>query len=87
MSERTEQIFFEDAAIDRAMGMIMTLAAELYVTRDRCATLERILAAKGLVDPAEFDAYERDPEAIAADASDRDAFAAALLENIRGKTA
>jgi hypothetical protein len=87
MSERNEQVFFEDEALDRAVGMIMTLAAELYITRDRCTVLERILAAKGIVDPAEYDAYEPDPETRRADAIDRDAFAASLLQHVRGKTA
>ena len=87
MAERKEQTFFEDEALDCAVGMIMTLAAELYITRDRCTVLERILAAKGIVDPAEFDAYEPDMETRATDAADRDAFAAALLSHIKGKTA
>ena len=87
MSKRKEQTFFEDEALDRAVGMIMTLAAEFYITRDRCTKLERILADKGIIDPAEIEAYEPDPETRRADAQDRDAFAAALLRNIRGKTA
>ena len=87
MSKRKEQTFFEDEAVDSAVGMIMTLAAELYITRDRCTKLERILADKGIIDPAEIETYEPDPDTRRADALDRDAFAAALLRNIRGKTA
>lgn len=87
MPEREEQFFFEDDALDRAVGMIMTLAAELYITRDRCTVLERVLEAKGIIDPAEIDAFQTDPETRRADAADRDAFAASLLQHIRGKTA
>ena len=87
MRERKEQTFFEDEALDNAVGMIMTLAAELYITRDRCTKLERILADKGIIDPAEIETYEPAPYTRRADALDRDAFAAALLRNIRGKTA
>jgi len=85
MDDRPEQVFFEDDAIDRAVGMIMTLAAELYVTRDRLTVLERTLAAKGLLYPAELDAYQPDPEALQADAQDRDAFTAALMQNLSAK--
>ncbi len=87
MRERKEQTFFEDEALDSAVGMIMTLAAELYITRDRCTKLERILADKGIIDPAEIETYEPAADTRRADALDRDAFAAALLRNIRGKTA
>ena len=87
MRERNGQVYFDDEALDRAVGMVMTLAAELYIIRDRFTVLEQILAAKGIVDPAEFDAYEPGPETRRADAIDRDAFAASLLQHVRGKTA
>ena len=34
---RPEQTFFPDPALDRAMGVIMALATEVYVMRDRCS--------------------------------------------------
>ncbi|KMK64916.1 hypothetical protein [Puniceibacterium sp. IMCC21224] len=40
---KSEQTFFEDPAVDRLMAMVMTLAAELHVTRDRLATLEMVI--------------------------------------------
>ncbi len=43
MNSRPEQTFFADPAMDRAMGLIMTLAAELYVTRDHVRVLETVL--------------------------------------------
>ena len=61
MPKLREQFFFEDEALDSAVGMIMTLAAELYITRDRCSILERILAEKGIIDPTEIDTYKPDP--------------------------
>ena len=85
MDDRPEQVFFEDSALDRAVGMIMTLASELYITRDRLTVLERTLAAKGLLDPAELDAYQPDAEALQADAKDRDEFTAALMRNLSAK--
>lgn len=40
---KPEQTFFNDPAIDRLLAMVMTMAAELNVTRDRLATLEMLL--------------------------------------------
>jgi hypothetical protein len=40
---KSEQTFFDDPAIDRLLAMVMTLAAELHVTRDRLACLEMLL--------------------------------------------
>lgn len=40
---KAEQTFFKDPAIDRVLAMVMTLAAELNVTRDRLYCLEMLL--------------------------------------------
>jgi len=85
MEDRPEQSFFEDEALDRAVGMIMTLAAELYVTRDRLTVLERTLTARGLLELNELDDYQPNSDMLLVDASDREAFAAALMANLCGK--
>ena len=85
MEDRPEQTFFKDEALDRAIGMIMTLSAELYVTRDRLTVLERILTARGLLEPNELDDYQPDSDALLADAADRDAFTSAMMMNLSGK--
>jgi hypothetical protein len=81
---RAEQQFFADAALDRAFGVVMALAAEVYVLRDRLAALERQLAARGTIDAAALDA-EPDAQEAAARARDRDAFVAHLLGNLLGQ--
>ena len=83
---RPEQTFFADAAIDRAMGVIMALATEVYVMRDRQFALERLLAAQGVVDVAELDAEPAAAEAAAA-AADREAFVAHLMSSVLGMQA
>ena len=85
MEDRPEQSFFEDEALDRAVGMIMTLAAELYVTRDRLTVLERTLTARGLLELNELDDYQPNSDTLLVDAADREAFTAALMENLCGK--
>ena len=81
-----EQTFFEDTALDRAFGVVMALAAEVYVQRDRIRALERLLERNGVLDRTELDA-EPSPEELAADEADRRAFTAGLLENLLGKQA
>ena len=79
---RSEQVFFDDPAIDRLMGVVMALATEHYVMRDRIAALERQLAAAGHIDPARLDALSATESA--ADEADAAAFTQALLEPLLG---
>lgn len=46
--------------MDQAMSMILVLASELMVMRDRLDTVERVAAAKGLVLEEEIEAYRPD---------------------------
>lgn len=84
VSPRPEQTFFADPALDRAFGVVMALATEVYVLRDRLATLEAQLAARGALD-REALAAEPPPEERAARAADRDAFVAHLMQNLLGE--
>jgi hypothetical protein len=81
---RPEQTFFADPALDRAFGVVMALATEVYVLRDRLAALEAQLAARGLLDRAALEA-EPSPEEIAARAADRDAFVEHLMHHLLGR--
>ncbi len=47
--ENKEQTFFKDEALDRAFGVVMALATEVYVLRDRQKALERLLVEKNLI--------------------------------------
>lgn len=84
MTARPEQVFFADPALDRAMGVIMALAAELYVTRDRLRCLERVLEAQGLLEPGQLDAWQPSEAERAAILADRDAFVAHLMGHMTG---
>lgn len=85
MARDPEQTFFAYPALDRAMGVIMALATEVYVLRDRLRALEAKLAESGVVTPAALDA-EPSPQELAAAAADRAAFVAHLLEPLLGET-
>lgn len=57
--------FYADPADDTMMGMIMVLASELCVTRDRLDTIERIAEEKNLILSREIDMFQLDQEALA----------------------
>lgn len=54
-----EQTFFAEPALDRAVAMIMTLAAELYVVKDRLRALEVTLGKGDVLDHYVPDDAER----------------------------
>ncbi len=55
--------YFDDFATDRLMSIVMSLVAELSVTRQRLDTVERLLEKAGAVDRGAIDAYIPDREA------------------------
>ncbi len=57
--------FYDDPANDTLMSMVMVLASELCVTRDRLDTIERIADEKNLILSREIDTFELDQEALA----------------------
>ena len=75
-----EQTFFPDPALDRAFGVVMALATEVWVLKDRVAGLEAQLVARGMVDR---EALSREPaDDVAREA--REAFVAHLMQNLLG---
>lgn len=84
LPHKPEQTFFADSAIDRVLAMVMTLAAELHVTRDRLATLEAMLEDRGLLEPGALDAFQPTPEQAARLDADRRAFVAELMQQTLG---
>jgi hypothetical protein len=55
--------FFEDREIDRLHGMVMAMATEMAVLYQRIDTMERIVAAKGVVLREELERYAPDAAA------------------------
>jgi hypothetical protein len=75
-----EQTFFPDPALDRAFGVVMALATEVWVLKDRVAGLEAQLVARGMVDR---EALSREPADDVA-REEREAFVAHLMQNLLG---
>lgn len=55
-----EQVFFDDPAVDRLMGVVMALAAEHYVLRERVRALEEQLTKAGETPRADEAAEQAD---------------------------
>lgn len=81
---RPEQVFFEDPALDRLMGVVMTLAAEHYVLRDRVQALEEQLVQAGQLSAASL-AATPSPEKEAQYRADADDFARTILDPLLGQ--
>ena len=62
-----EQIFFNDEDMDRLLGVVMQLASEVYILKDRNLALEKWLESQNILPPdclenqgAGLDAHSRD---------------------------
>ena len=77
---KPEQTFFPDPALDRAFGVVMALAQEVWVLKDRVAALEAQLAARGVLDLEKLGAEPATDER----AAEREAFVRALMQNLLG---
>lgn len=73
-----EPHFFDDPNVDRMMTMIMNMAAEISVLRERLDTHEQVAAAKGSFTQADVEAYQ--PTDSVADA--REAWRKKFLERM-----
>ncbi|MFC3227928.1 hypothetical protein ACFOGJ_11840 [Marinibaculum pumilum] len=80
-----EQTYFSDPAVDRLLAMVMTLASELWVQKDRVLALENLLAEKGVLEPGSLDRYQPDEAEAARLAEARQAYVKTLLDNVLGR--
>ncbi len=71
--------FYPTAGLDHAMSMIMVLAEELSVLRDRLDSAERVAKAQGIDLAGGIEALELDQEALEAREARRQDFLARLF--------
>lgn len=83
--EEPELTFFDTPGMDRMAQMLLVMASELHVLRDRVRCLEFMLAEQGHVDIAALDRFQPSEEQAAALAAERDAFVAHLMEVLDGR--
>ncbi len=78
-----EQVFFKDAAIDRLLGVVMALATEHYVLRQRVRALESAGSSAGRMGVGGSGGTGSDPGGPDAEA-DADMFVRSLLSPLLG---
>ena|SRR5689334_22946029 len=53
-------LFLETPALDDLLSIVVALAQELAVVRERVDTAERLLVQKGILDPQDIEKYQPD---------------------------
>ncbi|MCC7413761.1 MAG: hypothetical protein IT495_19260 [Gammaproteobacteria bacterium] len=71
--------FFDDPNVDRVVAMVMGLAGEVAVMRERLDTVERLLEKAGTLRRRDIDAYEPGRKVAAARAAWRETFLGEVL--------
>ena len=66
--------YFDDPAVDKLLSMLMGLAGEVSVMRDRMDTVERLAEEKGVFGQADIEAYQPTPAVLVARAKRREEF-------------
>ena len=66
--------FFDDPAVDKLLAMLMGLAGEVSVMRDRIDTIERVATEKKLFSVQDIEAYEASDDVLKERAERREIF-------------
>ena len=77
--------FFDDPNVDRLMTMVMNLAAEVAVLRERLDTHEQVAAGKKLFTPDDIEAFEPNTDVDAAREAWRTRFLDRLLKVVEAE--
>lgn len=75
----TDRTYFSPPELDRVVGLVMQLAADLHVAQTRCRALEQLLVRHGVIPAGAVDGFEPDDEETRALRESRDALLARLL--------
>lgn len=72
-------IYLDDPHVDRLLAIVMALAGEVAVLRDRLDTVERLAAAKGVLTHDDIETYQPDEQAAQAREQWRTEYLARLM--------
>lgn len=72
-------VYLDDVRLDRMLGAIVELTAQLYLMKDRVRVLEHVLVEKGVMTLEELDFFKTTPEFDAKAAKDREELLAAVI--------
>lgn len=65
MTNPQDMVFFDDINLDRAVGLVFELAAQLHIERQRRLAMENLLVAKNIVGAEELEALAGDQDFLA----------------------
>jgi hypothetical protein len=71
--------FFADAAVDKVLSMVVTLASEVWALRERVLAMETIGSGRGAFQRGEIDAFDFPPEVAQRLAGERKEFIEGLF--------
>lgn len=74
---------FSDPAIEKVLGIALSLASELSVLRDRLETIERLIEHHGVFPRSAVDSYELSPEELKERAERRAQYLSRVLQAAR----
>ena len=57
--------YAQDPLVDKLLSVVMALAGEVSVLRERVDTIERLAGDKGILSAADIEAYQPDADALA----------------------
>jgi hypothetical protein len=75
--------YFADPAIDRILSIVMALAGEVSVLRERMDTIERLLDANGSLRRKDIETYEPDRDAGAERGLATQAYIARIMRGVQ----
>lgn len=81
----TEQAFLDAADVDRLMGVVFALAAEVSILRDRMAALEASLVTREVIALDAIESFRPDPGLAARLESERILYVESVLGPVRGR--
>ena len=81
MTDKKDVHFFSDPDVDRLLSMVVSLATEVAVLRDRLDTHERLAEQGTLATAEQVEAYESSPEV----AADRDRWRTRYLRRVMAR--
>jgi hypothetical protein len=76
-------VYFENPETDQLLAMVLALAEEVSVLRDRLDAVERLAQAKGLLSQTEIETYQPNPQAATEREQQRAAYIARILRIVQ----
>ena len=78
-----DPVYLENPVLDATVRMVVELAAQVWIERERRITLENVLAARGLLDAASIEAFRPDAAQAAALKAERARFIEDVFKELR----